>query len=85
MIKGVTETISKPSFVNLDYADVQAIMNEGGVAVVGYGESDTKNKGKEAIHEALSNPLLDVEFDGANGALIHVAGGDDLTSTRSMM
>jgi len=79
MIKGVTETISKPSLVNLDYADVQAIMNEGGVAVVGYGESDTKNKGKEAIHEALSNPLLDVEFDGANGALIHVAGGDDLT------
>jgi cell division protein FtsZ len=79
MIKGVTETISKPSLVNLDYADVQAIMNEGGVAVVGYGESDTKNKGKEAIHEALSNPLLDVEFDGANGALIHVAGGQDLT------
>ncbi len=79
MIKGVTETISKPSLVNLDYADVQAIMNEGGVAVVGYGESDTKSKGKEAIHEALSNPLLDVEFEGANGALIHVAGGEDLT------
>ncbi|MFB6292188.1 MAG: cell division protein FtsZ [Candidatus Nanohaloarchaea archaeon] len=79
MIKGVTETISKPSLVNLDYADVQAVMNEGGVAVVGYGESDTNNKGEEAIHEALSNPLLDVEFSGANGALIHVAGGQDLT------
>jgi cell division protein FtsZ len=79
MIKGVTETISKPSLVNLDYADVQAIMNEGGVAVVGYGESDTNNKGEEAIHEALSNPLLDVDFEGANGALIHVAGGSDLT------
>jgi len=79
MIKGITETISKPSLVNLDYADVQAIMNEGGVAVVGYGESDTNSKGKEAIHEALSNPLLDVEFSGANGALIHVAGGQDLT------
>ena len=79
MIKGITETISKPSLVNLDYADVQAIMNEGGVAVVGYGESDTSNKGREAIHEALSNPLLDVEFDGANGALLHVAGGEDLT------
>jgi len=79
MIKGITETISKPSLVNLDYADVQAIMNEGGVAVVGYGESDTNNKGEEAIHEALSNPLLDVEFDGANGALLHVAGGQDLT------
>ncbi len=79
MIKGVTETISKPSLVNLDYADVQAVMNEGGVAVVGYGESDTNNKGEEAIHEALSNPLLDVEFEGANGALIHIAGGQDLT------
>lgn len=79
MIKGITETISKPSLVNLDYADVQAIMNNGGVAVVGYGESDTNNKGKEAIHEALSNPLLDVDFDGANGALLHVAGGNDLT------
>jgi cell division protein FtsZ len=79
MIKGVTETISKPSLVNLDYADVQAIMNEGGVAVVGYGESDTKNKGQEAIMEALSNPLLDVDFEGADGALMHVAGGKDLT------
>ncbi|MFB6116157.1 MAG: cell division protein FtsZ [Candidatus Nanosalina sp.] len=79
MIKGITETISKPSLVNLDYADVQAIMNNGGVAVVGYGESDTNSKGKEAIHEALSNPLLDVEFEGANGALLHVAGGEELT------
>jgi cell division protein FtsZ len=79
MIKGITETISQPSLVNLDYADVQAIMNDGGVAVVGYGESDTNNKGKEAIHEALSNPLLDVDFEGANGALLHVAGGNDLT------
>ncbi|MFB6204483.1 MAG: cell division protein FtsZ [Candidatus Nanohaloarchaea archaeon] len=79
MIKGITETISKPSLVNLDYADVQAVMNQGGVAVVGYGESNTANKGEEAIHEALSNPLLDVEFEGANGALLHVAGGEDLT------
>jgi len=79
MIKGVTETISKPSLVNLDYADVKAIMHSGGVAVVGYGESDTRNKGKEAIAEALSNPLLDVDFDGANGALLHVEGGQDLS------
>ncbi|MCJ7450286.1 MAG: cell division protein FtsZ [Candidatus Nanohaloarchaeota archaeon QJJ-9] len=79
MIKGVTETISKPSLVNLDYADVKSIMHSGGVAVVGYGESDTRNKGKEAIAEALSNPLLDVEFDGASGALLHVEGGNDLS------
>ncbi len=79
MIQGVTETISEPSLVNLDYADVKAIMHSGGVAVVGYGESDTSNKGKEAIAEALSNPLLDVDFEGANGALIHVEGGNDLS------
>ncbi|MFB6196900.1 MAG: cell division protein FtsZ [Halobacteriaceae archaeon] len=79
MIKGVTETISTPSLVNLDYADVKSIMHSGGVAVVGYGESDTANRGKEAIAEALSNPLLDVDFEGANGALIHVEGGEGMT------
>ncbi len=79
MIKGITETISKPSLVNLDYADVKAIMHSGGVAVVGYGESNTRNRGKEAIAEALSNPLLDVDIQGANGALIHVSGGNDMT------
>ncbi|MDY6770662.1 MAG: cell division protein FtsZ [Candidatus Nanohaloarchaea archaeon] len=79
MIQGVTETISEPSLVNLDYADVKAIMHSGGVAVVGYGESDTRNKGKEAIAEALSNPLLDVDFEGATGALVHVEGGEDLS------
>lgn len=79
MIKGVTETISTPSLVNLDYADVKSIMHSGGVAVVGYGESDTANRGKESIAEALSNPLLDVEFEGASGALVHVAGGEGMT------
>lgn len=79
MIKGVTETISTPSLVNLDYADVRSIMHSGGVAVVGYGESDTRNRGKEAIAEALSNPLLDVEFQGAKGALVHVEGGEGMT------
>lgn len=79
MIKGVTETISKPSLVNLDYADVKAVMNQGGVAVVGYGESNTNRKGEEAVLEAMSNPLLDVEFQGANGALVHMSGGPDLT------
>jgi cell division protein FtsZ len=79
MIKGITETISKPSLVNLDYADVKAIMHSGGVAVVGYGESNSKNKAKEAVLEAIKHPLLDVSIDGANGALIHVSGGPDMT------
>jgi len=78
IIKGVTETISQPSLVNLDYADVKAIMHSGGVAVVGYGESDTNNRAEEAIVKAMSNPLLDVTYEGGTGALIHITGGSDL-------
>jgi cell division protein FtsZ len=79
MIKGVTETISQPSLVNLDYADVKAIMHSGGVATIGVGVSDTKNRAKEAIDLALKHPLLDVDYEGATGALIQIIGGDDLT------
>jgi len=79
MIKGIVETIAVPSLVNLDYADVKAIMTNGGVSVIGIGESDTANRVDEAVKRALSNPLLDVNYDGATGALIHITGGDDLT------
>ncbi len=79
MIKGVTETISQPSLVNLDYADVKAIMHSGGVATIGVGTSDTKNRAREAIDLALKHPLLDVDYEGATGALIQIIGGDDLT------
>ncbi len=78
MIKGVTETISMPSLVNLDYADVRTIMKAGGVATIGVGESDSQNRAKEAIQRALSNPLLDVDYTGATGALIQIIGGEDL-------
>jgi cell division protein FtsZ len=78
IIKGVTETISTPSLVNLDYADVKAIMHSGGVAAVGFGESDTKNRAEEAVTKAMSNPLLDVNYEGGTGALIHITGGEDL-------
>jgi cell division protein FtsZ len=78
MIKGITETISQPSLVNLDYADVKAIMHSGGVATVGFGESDTKNRADECITKAMTNPLLEVDYQGGTGALIHVTGGDDL-------
>ena len=79
MIKGIVETIAVPSLVNLDYADVKAIMSEGGVSVIGIGESDTASRVDEAVKRALSNPLLDVSYEGATGALIHITGGDDLT------
>jgi len=78
IIKGVTETIATPSLVNLDYADVKTIMHSGGVAAVGFGESDTKNRAEEAVVKAMSNPLLEVNYDGGTGALLHITGGPDL-------
>ena len=79
MIKGIVETIAVPSLVNLDYADVKAIMTNGGVAAIGVGASDTNNRVEEAVRGALSNPLLDISYKGATGALIHVSGGPDMT------
>ena len=78
MIKGIVETIAVPSLVNLDYADVKTIMTGGGVSVVGIGESTTENRVEEAVKKALSNPLLDVSYEGATGALINIMGGEDL-------
>ncbi|MCH8067562.1 MAG: cell division protein FtsZ [Nanoarchaeota archaeon] len=79
MIKGIVETIAVPSLVNLDYADVRAIMKNGGVAAIGVGSSDTTNKVEEAVKGALQNPLLDINYKGATGALIHIIGGPDMT------
>ncbi len=79
MIRGIVETISVPSLVNLDFADVKAIMKNGGVAAIGVGVSDTNNRVKEAVDGALKNPLLDIKYNGAQGALIHIEGGSDLT------
>ena len=78
MIKGIVETITIPSLINIDYADVASIMKGGGVAVIGIGESDTQMRVEEAVKQALSHPLLDVEYQGATGALIHVICGEDL-------
>jgi len=79
MVKGITETITQPSLVNLDYADVRTIMQDGGVAVIGVGESNTKNRVEEAVHEAMTCKLLDVDYKNAKGALVHVSGGSNMT------
>ena len=79
MIRGIVETIAVPSLVNLDYADVKAIMSNGGVAAIGVGASDSTNKVEDAVKGALSNPLLDIDYKGATGALIHIEGGPDMT------
>jgi cell division protein FtsZ len=77
MIKGIVETITLPSLINLDYADVSAIMKNGDVAVIGVGESDTQSRVDEAVRQALTHPLLDVDYKGATGALIHITCGPD--------
>ena len=80
MVKGITETITLPSLVNLDYADVRAVMSTGGgVAAIGFGESNSSDRAKDAVMKALQNPLLEVDYTGAAGALVHITGGPDLT------
>ena len=78
MVKGIVETITLPSLINLDYADVSTIMKNGGVAVIGIGESNTQDRVMDAVKQALTHPLLDVDYQGASGALIHITCGPDL-------
>lgn len=78
-VKGIAELVTKAGLVNLDFADIRAVMGDGGVALIGVGESDTEDRAQEAVEKAVNNPLLDVDITGADGALINVAGGSDMT------
>jgi len=86
-IKGLTEIITKPGLVNLDYADILTLMNEGGVAFVGMGEASRENSDdpvKDAVREAISSPLLgDITVKDSRGALVRVVGGPDMTVTEA--
>lgn len=81
-LKGLTEIITKPGLVNLDYADILTVMNEGGVSFVGIGEGsgDSDRRIEDAVSEALNSPLLgEINLAEAGGCLIRVTGGHDLT------
>ena len=80
-IKGITEIITKPALVNVDFNDMMTIMENGGVAMIGIGESDSSSgRVDEAVAEAMSSPLLgDIDATSARGALIRVIGGPDMT------
>lgn len=79
-IKGVTETITTASLINLDYADLKAIMHGAGLASIGIGEGTGENRVETAVDKALNGRLLDIEdVTKAKGLLIHVSGGEDLT------
>ncbi len=78
-VKGIAELVTKAGLVNLDFADIRAVMGKGGMSMIGIGESDSENRAVEAVEKAVNNPLLDVDISGATGALINVCGGQDMT------
>ncbi|MDR0439219.1 MAG: cell division protein FtsZ [Methanocalculaceae archaeon] len=78
-VKGITELITLPGLVNLDFADVRTVMEQGGIAMIGVGESNSEDKATDSIKKALRSPLLDVDITGATAALINVIGGPDMT------
>ena len=80
-IKGITEIITKPGLVNLDFNDIRTIMRSGGVAMIGLGEASDEDRAIEAINLAINSPLLDVDVSDATGALVNVTGGPDMTVT----
>ncbi|MCI4323748.1 MAG: cell division protein FtsZ [Thermoplasmata archaeon] len=78
-IRGITEIITKPGLVNLDFNDLRTILKGGGVALIGIGESESDNRAEDAVMEAIHSPLLAVDITGATGAMINVTGGPDMT------
>lgn len=79
-VKNLTDTITQPSLVNLDYADLRAVMERGGISSIGIGEADGAGRVEKAVSQAISTPLLDItDISTAYGVLIHIVGGEDMT------
>jgi len=82
-VKGITEAVTKPGLVNVDFADVRTIMKEGGTAMIGFGESrketSPEDRAVESVEKALSSPLLDTDISSAKAALIDITGSRDMT------
>jgi cell division protein FtsZ len=77
-VQGITDLITVPGLINLDFADVQTIMREAGSAMMGIGQATGENRAVEAAKSAVTSPLLEQSIDGATGLLLNVTGGDDL-------
>ncbi|MFC1609294.1 cell division protein FtsZ, partial [Patescibacteria group bacterium] len=78
-VQGISDLITKPGIVNVDFADVKAIMSDSGSALMGIGISSGENRAMEAAKAAISSPLLELSIDGAQGVLFNVSGSSDLT------
>ncbi len=78
-VRGISDTIVFPSLINVDYADVKSVMKNGGLAMISIGEGNGSDFVKNAVTNTLQHPLLDVDYEGATGALIHIEAGQKLT------
>jgi cell division protein FtsZ len=78
-VKGLSETITVPSLINLDYADMKSIMDSGGLSIMLWGEADEDAGVETVVNEALNHPLLNVDYKGATGALVHITGGPNMS------
>ena len=78
-VVGISEIIIRPGLINVDFADVRAIMGDAGTALMGIGQSSGKNRAEEAAREAISSPLLDFPIEKAQGVVFNIVGGSDLT------
>jgi cell division protein FtsZ len=78
-VKGTTELVTTSGLVNLDFADIKAVMVDGGVSLIGMGESDTEHRAEDAVAKAIHNPLLDVDISDAKGALVNIIGGPNMS------
>lgn len=78
-VEGISELITTPGIINIDYADIETTLSEAGSAFMGIGRKSGENRAKEAALEAINSPLLDIEIDGAKGVLFAISAGDDLT------
>ena len=77
-VQGITDLITVPGLVNLDFADVRTIMREAGSALMGIGEASGENRASEAARAAVSSPLLETSIEGATGILLNITGGPDI-------
>ncbi|ABR56590.1 cell division protein FtsZ [Methanococcus aeolicus] len=78
-VKGMIDLVQNVGDIHVDFADVRAVMCNGGIAMMGIGESDSEKRAREAINMALNSPLLCVDIEGATGALIHITGSEDMS------
>ena len=78
-VKGISDLITTPGLINVDFADVKSIMRNAGNTLMGIGEGEGKNRAQTAARNAISSPLLEIDIEGAKGILFNITGGEDLT------